>query len=53
MGQIGQLVRVSFSIQNRLNDGQACMAADVADHIGQLHVHLGENLLHPLNERAG
>jgi hypothetical protein len=40
---------VAFPIQNRLQDGLPGHPGDVADHVGQLDIHLRQRLLHPLN----
>src|SRR5215831_2422536 len=37
-----QLACIAFPIQNRLNNGLPRHPADVADHIGQLDIHLGQ-----------
>lgn len=34
-------------------NGQAGSAADIANHVGQLDVHLSQGLLHMLNTRRG
>jgi len=44
-----QLVRVTFSRQDRLDDGQARHASNVTDHVLQLDMHLREGLLHVLD----
>jgi len=40
-------------IQNRLHDGLPGDPTDVADHVGQLDIHLRQRLLHPLNMATG
>src|SRR5262249_11742590 len=44
-----QFPGIPFSIQNRFQDGLTGHPADVADHVGQLDIHLRQRLLHPLN----
>ena len=44
---------ISFSAQNRRNDRLTRGPADIANGIGQLHVHLRQRLLHMLNAARG
>ncbi|MCU1295797.1 MAG: hypothetical protein JWO91_75 [Acidobacteriaceae bacterium] len=45
-------MRIEFASQNRLDDGLARYSADIAQHIGQLDIHLGQSFLYPLNMSA-
>src|SRR5215212_10730429 len=47
--QLRELVGVALATDDRAHDGLTGMARDVADHIGELHVHLSEHLLHALS----
>src|SRR5262249_50440053 len=40
VAQFGQLQRIALAAQDRLDDGHAGDAGDVADHLGQLDIHL-------------
>ena len=44
-----QLSRVSLTPHDGFEDGYPGLAGDVADDLVQLHVHLGQRLLHVLN----
>jgi hypothetical protein len=48
-----QLVRVAYPGQDVPHDRQAGDAGDVAEHILQLQVHLGQGLLHAINAGGG
>jgi hypothetical protein len=41
-----QLLGVAFAGHDGFDDGQAGLAAQVTDDVVQLHVHLGQGLLH-------
>jgi len=44
-----RLLATTSSLQYRADNRLASLPADIADHVGQLHVHLRERLLHTLN----
>ena len=48
----GQLVRVAFPSHDVTNDHHPGDASDVADHVGQLDIHLLQRLLHTLDFRG-
>jgi hypothetical protein len=48
-----QFPGIALPIQNRLQDGLPGHPADVADHVGQLDIHLRQRLLHALNVATG
>ena len=50
---LGQPVRIPFAPDNVVDDGEAGLAGDVADHMLELHVHLAEGLLDVLNMVRG
>src|SRR6267378_5193857 len=39
--------------QNGIDNSQTCLATDITDDVGQLHVHFRERMLHVLNLLAG
>jgi hypothetical protein len=41
-------MRIAFSSQNGLDDGLSGHSAHIAQHIGQLEVHLRQRLLDPV-----
>jgi len=42
-------MRITFAIRNGPNDGLPRDSAHLAQHVGQLNVHLRQRLLHPLD----
>ncbi len=48
----GQLLRIAPPGHNVAEDAQAGDAGDVGHYQGQLHVHLDQRLLHPLDDRG-
>lgn len=46
------MLRIAFTGQNSAYDRLPGPSAQVADHIRQLHIHLGQDLLHPLDAGA-
>ena len=51
--QPGQPTRVPFPARDGLDDVHARLARDVSDDVPELHVHLGQRLLHVLNMMGG
>jgi hypothetical protein len=49
MAQLGQLPRVTLAGDDRAHDRLAALTGEVGDDIAQLHVHLGQCLLHVLD----
>ena len=47
-----QLMRIAFASQNRLDDGLAAHPTHIAQHIGQLDIHVSQSFLYPLNMSA-
>ena len=45
-------MRIAFPSQNGLDDCLSGRSAHIAQHIGQLDIHLRQRLLHPLNMPA-
>ena len=52
MAERRELVRVALAREDRADDALPGPAAQIADDIRQLDVHLGERLLHPLDAGA-
>src|SRR6516225_872568 len=50
--KLSQLMRIALAYQNGLDDGLSGRSAHIAQHIGQLDIHLRQRLLHPLNMPA-
>ena len=46
VAQLREPERVSFAPRSRIHDRQSSLSHDVADHVGQLQVHLVQRLLH-------
>ena len=44
-----ELMRIAFTRQNGFDDRLPGHSADITQHIRQLHIHLREHLLHPLD----
>ena len=53
VSQSNQPVRISFSRQNSVDDGQSGGTGDVTDHVMQLKIHLIEGLLHAMDVAGG
>jgi hypothetical protein len=52
MAQFRQSTGVAFAFENRSDDGLPSHSADIADRIGQLHIHFRQRLLHVLYTSA-
>ena len=53
ISKLSQLMGIAFTCQNGLDDRLSGQSAHIAQHIGQLNVHLAHRLLHPLDVPAG
>ena len=53
ISQPGQPAGIPFPLDDGFDDVHARLAGDVADHVLELHVHLGQRLLHVLDVLGG
>src|SRR5712692_799419 len=49
VAQLGELLRIPLTAQDRLENRQPGDTGDIADHVLEFEVHLGERLLHVLD----